>query len=180
MPNCACGRPEGKKGSGVCAICASKGVTSTSAPKKTSLQKKQEEDNARIKLQMAQKLEERQQEMLEMAERAARIQQRADEKRKKIANIAAGWTGKVNTVVSQVKELRKANPDATGINAGTNDAGNTEGGSKNPLLLDLPANDYGITKADVCALMAGFDGSDSAELKIRVHDAAGNILVHIK
>ena len=188
MGNCDCGKPEGIKGSGVCAMCARKGVKSTTAPKVTSYQKKEREKNARVKEQMEKEMEARKPEMEKMADRARRKQEKADDKARVLAAIAADWTAQVMAIVTQVKNLRAAYPGRTGINAGLNRGiGSTPGGngedkddrSGDPLRLQLPANDHGITKGEVFALMNGFDGSDSADLKIRVHDAAGNILIHV-
>jgi hypothetical protein len=187
MGKCECGKPEGIKGSGVCAMCAKKGVKSTTAPKITSYQRKEQEKNARVKKQMEEELEKRKPEMEAMAARATLIQQKADEKKKAIATIVADWTAQVMAIVTQVRALRTANPGITGINAGLNAVGNTLGGNGkhatnragDPLRLQLPANDHDITKAEVFAKMNGFDGSDSADLKIRIIDPGGNILVHV-
>lgn len=188
MAKCACGRPEGKKGSGICGICAAKGVKPAAAPTLTSYQKKEKEKNERVKAQMEADLEARKPEMEEMAKRAAQIQKEADEKKKAVAAIAADWTGQVMAVVGQVRALRTANPGVAGINAGVNGAGTTAGGNGkhptnragDPLQFALPKDAHGASKADVFAKMHGYEGSDSAELKIRIKDADGDILVHIR
>jgi len=182
MGRCGCGNPEGKKGSGICGMCAKAQNVTATTTKVTSYQRVQQEKEARIKAQMAAAEEARQAEMLVMAKRAADIQRKADEKKKAIAAIAADWKAQIMAIVTQVKGFRAANPGINGINAGDNrDIGTTEGGNKNPLRLDLPLNDHNIEKSEVFALFGkAFDGSDSAELKIRILDAAGNILIHVR
>ncbi len=129
----------------------------------------------------AKELADRQDEMLEMAEKAKKTQAAAEEKKKKIQQIKATWNQQVQGVVQQVKQLRAKHPDVDGINAGSNDGvGDTAGGSKNPLELKLPSDAKGIAKGEIFPLMAGFDGSDSAGTKIRINDSKGNILIHVK
>ncbi len=80
----------------------------------------------------------------------------------------------VQAIATQVLLLRTQNPLVQGINAGNNAVGNTAGGTGNPIAITIPANDYGITVADVAPRMTGFDNSDSGVFKFRV----SGVLVH--
>lgn len=120
-------------------------------------------------------------------ERAARdqkanqlAQQQLETKRLKdeaITRIRADWNRQVNDVVAEVKALRALHPTRSGINAGSN-AGleTTAGGTDNPVVLTLPANQYQIQKAEVLTTMHGFDSSDSGLFKFR----RDGVLVHCK
>jgi hypothetical protein len=114
-----------------------------------------------------------------MARVAKKKQEDEDARKKKITEIKGQWNHLVQNVVQQVKQLRTQNPGVQGINAGNNPAGNTAGGSNNPLELKLPSDAKGIVKGDIFPLMTGFDGSDSAGVKIRIPDTNGNILIHV-
>ena len=143
--------------------------------------RKHDEDEKikRQKEQAAKELEERKEKQLEMAKLAKEKQEAEDHRKQKIQQIKASWNQQVQGVVQQVKTLRSQNPTVAGINAGNNAVGNTSGGSNNPLELKLPSDAKGIAKGDIFPLMTGFDGSDSAGVKIRIMDPKGNILVHV-
>jgi len=143
--------------------------------------KQQEEEKLkREKEKMAKELEERKEKQLEMARLAKEKQEAEDLKKQKIQQIKAQWNQQVQAVVQQVKHLRSQHPGVQGINAGKNhDIGDTPGGSNNQLELKLPSDAKGIAKGDVFPLMTGFDGSDSAGIKIRINDTNGNILIHV-
>jgi len=143
--------------------------------------RKHDEDEKikRQKEQAAKELEERKEEQLEMARLAKAKQEAADQKKLKIQQIKSQWNQQVQGVVQQVKTLRTQNPGNGGINAGNNAVGNTPGGSNNPLELKLPSDAKGIAKGEIFPLMTGFDGSDSAGIKIRINDPKGNILIHV-
>jgi uncharacterized Zn finger protein (UPF0148 family) len=127
----------------------------------------------------AQKLKERQAEMAEMAKAAEKKRLAEEAKKAKIQEIKAQWNAQVQAVVQQVQQLRHNNPGVPNINAGNNPVGNTPGGSNNPLQLNLAGDTKGAVKGDIFPLMKGFDGSDSAGIKIRIEDPHGNILVHV-
>jgi len=133
----------------------------------------------REKAQAAKGEEARKAKEVQMAKLAKEKQEAADERKQKIQQIRAQWNQQVQAVVQQVKQLRAKHPDDHGINAGNNKAGNTAGGSDNPLELKLPNDAKGIAKGDIFPLLSGFDGSDSAGTKIRINDSAGNILIHV-
>jgi hypothetical protein len=95
----------------------------------------------------------------------------------KVKELATAWNGQVKAVVTAVQNLRKAHPDAKGINAGSNKDKNGKaitpdipGGTGNPITFVLPSNTLNITKADVYAAMSGFEGSDSGSFKFRVSE----------
>ena len=46
--------------------------------------------------------------------------------------------------------------------------------------MKLPSDAKNIAKGEIFPLLAGFDGSDSAGVKIRIQDPKGNILIHVK
>jgi len=144
--------------------------------------RKQQEDEKiqREKEQMAKATKEREEKQKEMGRLAEEKREAEEQKKQKIQQIKAQWNQQVQAVVQQVKHLRSQNPGVQGINAGNNAAGNTAGGSDNPLELKLPNDAKGIAKGDIFPLMTGFDGSDSSGIKIRIKDGNGNILVHVR
>jgi hypothetical protein len=143
---------------------------------------KKKEDQIKVekeKVIEAEKLKARQAEMAEMAKAAEKKRLAEEAKKQKTQEIKGQWNAQVQAVVHQVQQLRHNNPGVPNINAGNNPVGNTPGGSNNPLQLNLPADPKGVVKGDVFPLMKGFDGSDSAGVKIRIEDNNGNILVHV-
>jgi hypothetical protein len=143
---------------------------------------KKKEDQIKVEKQKAveaQKLKDRQAEMVKMAQEAEKKRLAAEARKQKIQQIKGQWNQQVHAVVQQVQQLRHNHPTVAGINAGNNAVGNTAGGSNNPLQLNLPGDAKGIVKGDIFPLLTGYDGSDSAGVKIRIQDAQGNILVHI-
>jgi hypothetical protein len=154
-------------------------VTGSKFCNKHRLKQQADEKLKREKEKAAKELEDRKEEQLEMARLAKKKEEEAAAKKKKIAEIKAQWNQQVKAVVQQVRNLRAHNPGVDGINAGNNAVGNTLGGAGNRLELKLPSDAKGIAKGEIFPLMDGFDTSDSADLKIRVKDDDGNILVHI-
>lgn len=139
-------------------------------------QRQREEAQRRI---MEQRLQERQPLMEQKAQEAVRARERQAQRGQLINKLAHEWSQRVDEVVKQVKQLRNANPDNPGINAGNNPEGNTDGGNSNPLHFDVPGNEFGVTESDVFKTMTGFDSSDSGIFKFRRADAPrGNVLVH--
>ena len=139
--------------------------------------KKQEDDKqARVKKQMEDKLKETEEARKQMAIKAKKLEETAEAKKKEVTRLAGVWNNQVNAVVTQVKNLRNANPGNNGINAGKNGTlGTIPGGTDNPISFALPStNTYKIAKADIFAKMKGFDSSDSGTYKFRVD----GVLVH--
>ena len=121
---------------------------------------------------------ERAKQQQQMADKAVRKRERDQAKQLRCGEIARDWNQQINAIVDQVKQLRAANPGRQGINAGENaGAGDTLGGTENPIQLHLPANAYGIEMAEVLKTMAGFDQSDSGTYKFR-RGGSGDIFVH--
>lgn len=88
------------------------------------------------------------------------------------------WSAQITAVFNQVVALRAHDPNA---NAGHNAVGNTPGGNTNPIHLTLTGATFGVTPADICPGIAGFDTSDSGVFKFRRKSTAGNggdILIH--
>ena len=117
--------------------------------------------------------------------RDAKAQAVADKKRAVDADKAEfantqirNWNQQINQVVDQVLAIRAANAGVAGINAGSNgNRGTTEGGTENPLILAWPSGAPGkLTKGDALCKLAGYDQSDSADIKVR----RKNVLVHIR
>jgi hypothetical protein len=176
MADCAWpgGCKEGTKGKPAPAVTGSKFCS------KHRLKQQADEKLKKEKEKAAKEQEERQKKQDEMALIAKKKQEEADARKKKIGEIKTQWNQQVKAVVQQVKNLRAHNPGVDGINAGNNAVGNTPGGKDSRLELKLPSDAKGILKGDIFPLMDGFDQSDSADLKIRVKDDNGNILVHIR
>lgn len=161
-----------------------KGKLAQAAPKSTLCDKHRLKQQADEKLQrekekVAKEQQERQKKQDEMGLLAKKKQEEEDARKKKIGEIKTQWNQQVKAVVQQVKNLRARNPGVDGINAGNNAVGNTPGGTNSRLELKLPSDAKGIVKGDIFKLMDGFDGSDSADIKIRTKDDKGNILVHV-
>lgn len=107
----------------------------------------------------------------ERARQAAAAAEKERNKRSFIANKITHFDAQVTSVVVQVERLR--NRDAS-ANAGENDVGNTQGGTKCPVIFVMGNQTYGATPADISPHIAGFDSSDSGVFKYR----RGTILVH--
>lgn len=86
------------------------------------------------------------------------------------------WSAQIQTVFDQVEVLRATDSKA---NAGYNDSGNTEGGNQNPVKLVLSGPTHGVTHAQICSRIQGFESSDSGVFKYRRKTATGSdIFIH--
>jgi hypothetical protein len=86
------------------------------------------------------------------------------------------WNREINDIVRAVLELRANNGGDLRINAGRNDAGTTEGGTDNPLVLAWPSGAPSkVRKSDAVQRLAGIDNSDSGLMKVR----RKGVMVHL-
>ena len=114
-------------------------------------------------------------------EKAQQAKNKEQQKQNLITKTAREWNTQIGTVVNKVKTLRASAANSSGINAGDNAGAETiPGGSKNPIVLTLPANSSGVTKAMIAGnLQFKLDNSFSTAFKYRVpHTGHADIFVH--
>lgn len=118
------------------------------------------------------------------ADRNATAQSKANKEREKQAQVSQynnerkiSWNASINAIVSDVLRLRDDNPNRNGINAGKNGGLATiDGGSENPLQLNMPQPQGAATKGAIIKNMGGMKDSDSGYFKF---DRKG-VFVHCK
>ncbi len=129
------------------------------------------DQHARIRAAMQKDLNDRAAESARIAalERAKALAKAA--KLAEVRRVVAEQNARVQAIVTEVLALRAAHTGVSGINAGNNAVGNTEGGTDSPITIVVPP---GIDRSTVIRQMTGVDASDSGLIKFRVSD----VLVH--